>query len=125
MTPDLRAYRWIVVNSQRCSPVSPMKQPRRGQSPSSTASGCMRRSPPSAPSSIVQPRQAPKQRAEVGGHLAPDPRMVRGGHVDGIRRSGVPYHYAYDFGMPRLSCMFCFYAPKSALRLAGSHNRDS
>jgi 3'-phosphoadenosine 5'-phosphosulfate sulfotransferase (PAPS reductase)/FAD synthetase len=41
-----------------------------------------------------------------------------------IRATGVPYHYAYDFGMPRLSCVFCFYAPRAALMLAGKHNME-
>lgn len=39
-----------------------------------------------------------------------------------IRQSGVRYHYAYDLGMPRLSCVFCIFAPKAALVLAGKHN---
>lgn len=41
-----------------------------------------------------------------------------------IRESGVEYHPAYDLGMPRLSCVFCIFAPKSALLLAGRHNRE-
>jgi 3'-phosphoadenosine 5'-phosphosulfate sulfotransferase (PAPS reductase)/FAD synthetase len=41
-----------------------------------------------------------------------------------IRNSGVPYHYAYDLGMPRLSCCFCIFAPENALLLAGQHNRE-
>lgn len=40
-----------------------------------------------------------------------------------IRAKGLPYHRAYDLGMPRLSCVFCFYAPKAALLTAGYHNR--
>ncbi len=40
-----------------------------------------------------------------------------------IKDSGVPYHPAYDLGMPRLSCVFCIFAPKNALILAGKHNR--
>lgn len=39
-----------------------------------------------------------------------------------IRQSGVRYHYAYDLGMPRLSCCFCIFAPKPALIIAGQHN---
>lgn len=35
-----------------------------------------------------------------------------------IRASGVPYHWVYDAGMPRLSCRFCVLASKSALILA-------
>jgi 3'-phosphoadenosine 5'-phosphosulfate sulfotransferase (PAPS reductase)/FAD synthetase len=41
-----------------------------------------------------------------------------------IRASGVPHHEAYDFGMPRLSCCFCIFAPKAALILAGKHRPD-
>lgn len=41
-----------------------------------------------------------------------------------IKASGVPYHCAYDLGMPRLSCCFCIFSPKSALMLAGKHNRE-
>lgn len=43
---------------------------------------------------------------------------------DDIRDSGVPYHYAYDLGMPRLSCVFCIFAPFDALVLAGKHNPE-
>lgn len=39
-----------------------------------------------------------------------------------IRKSGVPHHPAYDAGMPRLSCVFCFFAKKDALMIAGKHN---
>lgn len=41
-----------------------------------------------------------------------------------IKASGVPHHPAYDLGMPRLSCVFCIFAPRPALILAGHHNRD-
>ena len=40
-----------------------------------------------------------------------------------IKASGAPHHKAYDLGMPRLSCVFCVFAPKAALMLAGKHNR--
>jgi 3'-phosphoadenosine 5'-phosphosulfate sulfotransferase (PAPS reductase)/FAD synthetase len=52
-----------------------------------------------------------------------------------INADGAPHHWAYDIGMPRLSCCFCFYAvlsvkgaPKAAVDqtlwlLAGYHNR--
>ena len=43
---------------------------------------------------------------------------------DLIRSKGLPYHYAYDLGMPRLSCALCIFAPKEALLLAGYHNRE-
>jgi 3'-phosphoadenosine 5'-phosphosulfate sulfotransferase (PAPS reductase)/FAD synthetase len=41
---------------------------------------------------------------------------------DRIHASGVRHHPAYDLGMPRLSCCFCIFAPRSALLLAGKHN---
>lgn len=41
-----------------------------------------------------------------------------------IRASGVPYHRAYDLGMPRLSCVLCIFAPKEALTIAAIHNRE-
>lgn len=40
------------------------------------------------------------------------------------RAAGLPMHYAYDLGMPRLSCVFCIFAPKAALLLAGKHNPE-
>ncbi len=39
-----------------------------------------------------------------------------------ILGSGVPHHYAYDLGMPRLSCMFCPLASRSALVLSARAN---
>lgn len=41
-----------------------------------------------------------------------------------IKQSGVRHHWAYDIGMPRLSCAFCIFAPKSALLLAAKHNPE-
>lgn len=41
-----------------------------------------------------------------------------------IRQSGVEHHQAYDLGMSRLSCVFCIYAPRDALLLAGEHNPE-
>lgn len=41
-----------------------------------------------------------------------------------IRASGVRHHPAYDLGMPRLSCCFCIFSPRSALMLAGKHNPE-
>jgi 3'-phosphoadenosine 5'-phosphosulfate sulfotransferase (PAPS reductase)/FAD synthetase len=43
---------------------------------------------------------------------------------DRIRASGVPHHPAYDLAMPRLSCCFCIFSPRSALLLAGKHNPE-
>lgn len=43
---------------------------------------------------------------------------------DLIHTKKLPYHKAYDLGMPRLSCVFCIYAPPEALLLAGYHNPE-
>jgi 3'-phosphoadenosine 5'-phosphosulfate sulfotransferase (PAPS reductase)/FAD synthetase len=39
-----------------------------------------------------------------------------------IRERDVPHHWAYDAGMPRLSCCFCVFAPKEALVRAAQLN---
>lgn len=39
-----------------------------------------------------------------------------------IGGSGARYHYAYDLGMPRLSCVFCIFSPRFALRIAAKNN---
>jgi 3'-phosphoadenosine 5'-phosphosulfate sulfotransferase (PAPS reductase)/FAD synthetase len=41
-----------------------------------------------------------------------------------IRQSGLRAHFAYDIGMPRLSCAFCVFASKPALILAAQHNPE-
>lgn len=41
-----------------------------------------------------------------------------------INRSGVPSHAAYKLGMPRLSCVFCIFAPRAALLIAGRANPE-
>jgi 3'-phosphoadenosine 5'-phosphosulfate sulfotransferase (PAPS reductase)/FAD synthetase len=41
-----------------------------------------------------------------------------------IRQSGTRYHPAYDLGMGRLSCVFCIFAPRQQLVLAGRHNPE-
>ena len=41
-----------------------------------------------------------------------------------IHDNKLPYHKAYDLGMPRLSCVFCIFSPKDALVLAGKHNPE-
>ncbi|MCH7902290.1 hypothetical protein IIC68_00900 [archaeon] len=33
-------------------------------------------------------------------------------------------HHAYALGMPRLSCVFCIFAPKAALKIAGRANPE-
>ena len=39
-----------------------------------------------------------------------------------IKSNKLPYHKAYDLGMPRLSCMFCIFSPLDALVIAGQQN---
>jgi len=41
-----------------------------------------------------------------------------------IREEGVRHHPAYDLGMPRLSCVFCIFAPRDALLTAGIANPE-
>lgn len=41
-----------------------------------------------------------------------------------IRKSGVPYHWAYDLGMTRLSCSLCVLASRPDLTCAAKHRRD-
>jgi 3'-phosphoadenosine 5'-phosphosulfate sulfotransferase (PAPS reductase)/FAD synthetase len=36
----------------------------------------------------------------------------------------LPYHPAYDLGMPRLSCVFCPFAGRDALLIAGENNPE-
>lgn len=41
-----------------------------------------------------------------------------------IRSSGIPYHPAYDAGMPRLSCVFCVLAGRRELVIAARLNPE-
>lgn len=41
-----------------------------------------------------------------------------------INAHGIEQHHAYALGMPRLSCVFCVFAPTAALMLAGKHNPE-
>lgn len=41
-----------------------------------------------------------------------------------IKEYGLPYHFAYDLGMPRLSCVFCIFSPFDALVVAGIANPE-
>lgn len=43
---------------------------------------------------------------------------------DIIRDFKLPYHPAYDLGMPRLSCCFCIFSPFDALVISGYANPD-
>lgn len=41
-----------------------------------------------------------------------------------IKSNNLPYHPAYDLGMPRLSCVFCIFSPFDALVVAGKANPE-
>jgi 3'-phosphoadenosine 5'-phosphosulfate sulfotransferase (PAPS reductase)/FAD synthetase len=41
-----------------------------------------------------------------------------------IRQAGTRHHYAYDLGMPRVSCVLCVYATPAALTIGAKHNPD-
>lgn len=41
-----------------------------------------------------------------------------------IRQAGTRHHYAYDLGMPRLSCCMCVLASKEAVILGAVHNPE-
>lgn len=41
-----------------------------------------------------------------------------------ITKSGLRHHWAYDLGMPRLSCRFCVFASKGALVLSAQQNPE-
>lgn len=43
---------------------------------------------------------------------------------DRIRDRDLEHHWAYDAGMPRLSCVFCVFAGRDSLMIAGEHNRE-
>lgn len=43
---------------------------------------------------------------------------------DEIHASGAPYHFAYDLGMSRLSCVACVLASKADLELSARHNPE-
>jgi 3'-phosphoadenosine 5'-phosphosulfate sulfotransferase (PAPS reductase)/FAD synthetase len=43
---------------------------------------------------------------------------------DTIKGNKLPYHFAYDLGMPRLSCVFCIFSPFDALVVAGRANPE-
>lgn len=41
-----------------------------------------------------------------------------------IKLFKLPYHRAYNLGMPRLSCVFCIFSPFDALVIAGKENPE-
>ena len=41
-----------------------------------------------------------------------------------IKTNNLPYHNAYQLGMPRLSCVFCIFSPFEALVVAGKSNPE-
>jgi 3'-phosphoadenosine 5'-phosphosulfate sulfotransferase (PAPS reductase)/FAD synthetase len=71
---------------------------------------------------------APNELASNGRRFVDDWMPIHSWSVDQvwqrIKASGVRHHPAYDLGMPRLSCCFCIFSPRSALLLAGKHNPE-
>jgi hypothetical protein len=59
--------------------------------------------------------------ATTGFRFTPGPFSTSG---TASSQSGVNYHFAYDLGMPRLSCCFCIFASEDALMIAGKHNPE-
>jgi 3'-phosphoadenosine 5'-phosphosulfate sulfotransferase (PAPS reductase)/FAD synthetase len=59
---------------------------------------------------------------EVWERIRPGLGRPKPGTKHRIRKGDLNYHPAYDLGMPRLSCVFCFYANEAGLLLAGYHN---
>lgn len=43
---------------------------------------------------------------------------------DTIKANKLPFHWAYELGMPRLSCCFCIFSPFDALVVAGKANPE-
>lgn len=41
-----------------------------------------------------------------------------------IKNNNIPYHFAYNLGMPRLSCCFCIFSPFDALVVSGEANPE-
>lgn len=72
---------------------------------------------------LVQDRRLSNGRRTVDTWL-PILDWLEGDVWDTIAAASLPHHQAYDLGMPRLSCVFCIFAPKAALVLAGQHNRE-
>jgi len=81
-----------------------------------------------SPARARRPAFAPNVVASNGRRWVDDWLPIHGWTVDQvwqrIRASSVRHHPAYDLGMPRLSCCFCIFSPRSALLLAGQHNPE-
>jgi 3'-phosphoadenosine 5'-phosphosulfate sulfotransferase (PAPS reductase)/FAD synthetase len=81
-----------------------------------------------SPARARRPPFTPNELASNGRRWVDDWLPIHGWTTDQvwqrIRASGVRHHFAYDLGMPRLSCCFCIFAPRSALLLAGKHNPE-
>jgi 3'-phosphoadenosine 5'-phosphosulfate sulfotransferase (PAPS reductase)/FAD synthetase len=81
-----------------------------------------------SPARARRPPFAPNEVASNGRRWVDDWLPLHGWTAaqvwDRIRAGCVRHHPAYDLGMPRLSCCFCIFAPRSALLLAGKHNPE-
>jgi 3'-phosphoadenosine 5'-phosphosulfate sulfotransferase (PAPS reductase)/FAD synthetase len=81
-----------------------------------------------SPARAQRPPFAPDLRASNGRRFVdlwlPIHAWSAGQVWERIRKSGVRHHPAYDLGIPRLSCCFCIFSPRSALLVAGKHNPE-
>jgi len=68
----------------------------------------------------IQPRLTTKKRTVVECYPIQDWNAKKVWQV--INKNKLPSHNAYNLGMPRLSCVFCIYAPFDALVIAGQNN---
>lgn len=70
----------------------------------------------------------PNDRYSTGRRLVFDWLPIHGWTLEGVwtelRAAGRPWHFGYDLGMPRLSCIFCIFAPRDALLIAGAANPE-
>ncbi len=73
---------------------------------------------------IIDKRQTGKGTAKVVTRWYPIFDWTETQVWDHIHSIDTKHHYAYDKGMPRLSCCFCVFAPKWALKIAGRENRE-
>ncbi len=88
----------------------------------------------------LRSQESPARAKKVGHHFEQDERATNGRrdvwtwlpildwNVEEvwaqIKIAGTRHHPAYDLGMPRLSCVLCVFASRSALMIAGRENRE-
>jgi 3'-phosphoadenosine 5'-phosphosulfate sulfotransferase (PAPS reductase)/FAD synthetase len=104
------------------------EQTRRAGSPVCRILNCLGMRAEESPARARRPAFAPNAAASNGRRWVDDYLPLHGWTAQQvwarIRASGVRHHPAYDLGMPRLSCCFCIFSPRSALLLAAKHNPE-